>query len=126
MAVMSIVNAFHDNDVNVRRAQLVFTTHNPIFLDNNLFRRDEIKFVERDDDTGESVTYALSDFGTSGPNAVRRNEDYQQRYFMGRYGGIKDIDLVPFLKEQVQRGLHMDLTPEGASDLASTATEGAM
>lgn len=122
MAVMSIVNAFHDDGVNVRHAQLVFTTHNPIFLDNNLFRRDEIKFVERDDDTGESVTYALSDFGTSGPNGVRRSDDYQQRYFMGHYGGIRDIDLVPFLKEQVQRGMHVGLTPEGAA--IATATDG--
>lgn len=128
MAVMSIVNAFHDDGVNVRHAQLVFTTHNPVLLDNNLFRRDEIKFVERDDETGGSVTYALSDFGTSGPLGVRRSDDYQQRYFMGRYGAIKDIDLVPFLKEQVQRGLHMDLTPEDAGGfVASGATaEGAM
>lgn len=128
MAVMSIVNAFHDDGVNVNHAQLVFTTHNPIFLDHNLFRRDEIKFVERDDDTGESVTYALSDFGTSGPNGVRRNDDYQQRYFMGRYGGIRDIDLVPFLKEQVRRGMHLDLTPEGVSAVAATSdtAEGAI
>jgi predicted ATPase len=109
MAVMSIVNAFHDDSVNVHHAQIVFTTHNPIFLDSNLFRRDEIKFVERDEHSGESVAYALSDFGTAGSRGVRRGEDYQRGYFMGRYGGIRDIDLVPFLKEQVQRGLHMDI-----------------
>ena len=116
MAVMSMVNAFHDDEVNVRHAQLIFTTHNPIFLDNNLFRRDEIKFVERDDETGESVTYALSDFGTSGQRGVRQSEDYQQKYFLGRYGAIRDIDLVPFLKEQVQYGAHMDIVSEGDGD----------
>lgn len=115
MAVMSIVNAFHDDGTNVRRAQLVFTTHNPILLDGSLFRRDEIKIVEPDDEGDGSVTYALSDFGTSGSAGVRRGEDYQRNYFLGRYGGIRDVDLVPFLRKQVQRGLSMDLTPEGPS-----------
>ena len=44
----------------IHHAQLIFNTHNPIFLNSNLFRRDEIKFVERDDDTHDSVLYALS------------------------------------------------------------------
>ena len=59
MALMSIINVFHNDDVNVHHAQLIFNTHNPIFLNSNLFRRDEIKFVERDDDTHESMLYAL-------------------------------------------------------------------
>ena len=49
MALMSIINVFHNDDVNVHHTQIVFNTHNPIFLNSNLFRRDEIKFVERDD-----------------------------------------------------------------------------
>lgn len=126
MAVMSIVNAFHDDGTNVRGAQLVFTTHNPILLDGSLFRRDEIKIVESDDAGGGSVTYALSDFGTSGSTGVRRGEDYQRNYFLGRYGGIRDVDLVPFLREQVERGLSMDLTPETGKDEGQVAAEGAI
>ena len=113
MAVMSIVNAFHDDGTNRRGAQLIFTTHNPILLDGSLFRRDEIKIVDPGEAGDGSVTYALSDFGTAGSAGVRRGEDYQRNYFMGRYGGIRDVDLVPFLREQVERGLTMDLTPEG-------------
>jgi hypothetical protein len=48
MAVMSLINVFHNDGVNKRGAQLVFNTHNPICLGYNLFRRDEVKFVERD------------------------------------------------------------------------------
>lgn len=107
MAIMSVANAFHHNGVNVCHAQLVFATH-AIFLDKSLLRSDEIKFVEQDDDTGESETYALSDFGTSGPFGVRRTDDYQQKYRNGCHGGIKNIDLVPFLREQVARGLNVD------------------
>ena len=49
MALMSIVGAFHNDEINKKGAQLIFNTHNPIFLNKNIFRRDEIKFVDRDD-----------------------------------------------------------------------------
>lgn len=99
MALMSIINVFHNDDVNVHHAQLIFNTHNPIFLNSNLFRRDEIKFVERDDDTHESMLYALSDFGTTGDKGVRKHEDYLSKYFISQYGAIKDIDFTPIFEE---------------------------
>ncbi|MNM11388.1 hypothetical protein D3C81_215430 [compost metagenome] len=92
MALMSIVNIFHNDEVNKKKAQLIFNTHNPIFLNSNLFRRDEIKFVERDDDTFCSTHYSLSDFGTSGRNGVRNGGEYMKNYFINQYGAIKDID----------------------------------
>ena len=45
MALMNIINIFHNDGVNRNGAQLIFNTHNPIFLDATLLRRDEIKFV---------------------------------------------------------------------------------
>lgn len=99
MALMSIINVFHNDDVNIHRAQLIFNTHNPIFLNSNLFRRDEIKFVERDDDSHHSSLYALSDFGTTGDKGVRKHEDYMSKYFISQYGAIKDIDFTPIFEE---------------------------
>ena len=99
MALMSIINVFHNDDVNIHHAQLIFNTHNPIFLNSNLFRRDEIKFVERGDDTHDSVLYALSDFGTTGDKGVRKHEDYMSKYFISQYGAIKDIDFTPIFEE---------------------------
>ena len=101
MALMNIINLFHNDDINVNHAQLVFNTHNPIFLNANLFRRDEIKFVERDDNTHCSTHYALSDFGTAGTNGVRKNEDYMSNYFVDRYGAIKDIDFTPIFEKLI-------------------------
>ena len=92
MALMSIINIFHNDDINKKNAQLIFNTHNPIFLNSNLFRRDEIKFVERDDETYCSKHYSLSDFGTTGDKGVRMHEDYMNKYFISQYGAIKDID----------------------------------
>ena len=98
MALMSIINIFHNDDINNNNAQLVFNTHNPIFLNANLFRRDEIKFVERDEETHFSTLYSLSDFGTAGKNGVRKNEDYMKNYFVDRYGAIKDINFTPIFE----------------------------
>lgn len=102
MALMSIVGAFHNDEINRKGAQLIFNTHNPIFLNKNLFRRDEIKFVDRDDNTGISNHYSLSDFGTSGPNGVRNTEDYMKNYFINRYGSIRNIDFSDILEERME------------------------
>jgi AAA15 family ATPase/GTPase len=101
MALMSIVNVFHNDEINVNGAQLIFNTHNPIFLNRNLFRRDEIKFIERDYDNKNSTHYALSDFGTTGPNAVRNTSDYMKNYFISQYGAIRDIDFSDIFAEAI-------------------------
>ena len=107
IALMNIVNAFHNDEINLHHAQLIFNTHNPIFLDASLFRRDEIKFVERSRDTNRSIHYALSDFKTS--NGVRKGEDYMSNYFVSRYGAIEDVDFTPLLKKVVQESaVHTD------------------
>jgi AAA15 family ATPase/GTPase len=99
MALMNIITVFHNDELNTHKAQLVFNTHNPIFLNSNLFRRDEIKFVDRDDESHYSTHYSLSDFGTAGANGVRKTEDYMKNYFVDRYGAIKSIDLAPVIRD---------------------------
>ena len=95
-ALMNIINIFHNDEVNRKGAQLIFNTHNPIFLDATLLRRDEIKFVERDETTGNSIHYALSDFKTA--EGIRKGEDYMNNYFVSRYGAIRDVDFSPILE----------------------------
>lgn len=104
MALMNLINIFHNDDINKNHAQIIFNTHNPIFLNPNLFRRDEIKFVERSDETGESEIYALSDFGTAAENGVRKSEDYMRNYFISKYGAIRDIDFTPLFENLIQIG----------------------
>lgn len=97
-ALMNIINMFHNNSINKNHAQLIFNTHNPIFLNSNLFRRDEIKFVQRDHDTGNSEVYSLADFGTSGKNGVRNSTDYMKYYLDYSYGAIEDVDFTPIFE----------------------------
>ena len=99
MALMNIINIFHNDDINKNHAQLIFNTHNPIFLNSTLLRRDEIKFVERDAETGYSEHYALSDFRTA--DGVRKGEDYMNNYFVSRYGAIKDVDFSSILENVI-------------------------
>lgn len=93
MAIMNIINIFHNDDINIHHAQLVFNTHNPIFLRRYLLRKDEIKFVERDSKTGNSIHYSLSDFGGTVPN------DYMKHYFVDRFGAISNIDFGPLIQD---------------------------
>lgn len=99
MALMNIISIFHNDEINKNHAQLIFNTHNPIFLDASLFRRDEIKFIERSDETSYSTHYSLSDFKTA--DGVRKGEDYMSNYFVSRYGAIKDVDFSPIIKKLI-------------------------
>lgn len=101
MAIMNIINIFHNDEINTKGAQLIFNTHNPIFLNNALFRRDEIKFVEKEDEG--SVFYSLSDFGTNGSKGVRNTEDYMKNYFINKYGAIKDIDFSDVFIDEMRK-----------------------
>lgn len=103
MALMSIISIFHNDDINKKHAQLIFNTHNPIFLNSNIFRRDEIKFVEKDDDSHLSEIYSLSDFGTAGENGVRKGDDYMKNYFVSQYGAIKSIDFSPIFEDEISK-----------------------
>ena len=95
MILMDIINIFHDDKLNVRHAQLLFNTHNPIFLNSNIFRRDEIKFVERNGEKNGSEIYSLSDFEeTKG----RRNREYMENYFVNRYGAISRVEFAPIVR----------------------------
>lgn len=93
MVIMNLIMIFHNDEINKKGAQLIFNTHNPIFLKNTLFRRDEIHFVEKNNEKYSSTHYILSDFGTTGKNGVRKNDDYMEHYFINKYGAIENIDL---------------------------------
>ena len=69
---------------NRNNAQLIFTTHDVSLLDNEIFRRDQIFFVEKDK-YGASTLFSLTDLGE------RKDLSYRKRYFEGRYGALPYI-----------------------------------
>lgn len=111
MIIMNLISLFHNSQVNKNRAQLIFNTHNPIYIwkqrtggSRNLLRRDEIRFVERDKNTKSSSLYALSDFKTNGVMSVRKTSDYMKNYFVNRYGAIENIDFTDIVLEAIENG----------------------
>ncbi len=96
MAIMSIINLFHNDEINKNHAQLIFNTQNPVFLSPNIFRKDEIKFIERDK-VEQSILYSLSDFYS---NQVKSKtySNYVDNYFKGKYGALIDIDFTPMFE----------------------------
>ncbi len=107
MIVMNLITIFHNDGVNKNGAQIIFNTHNPIYLNHSLLRRDEIKFVERDKETKSSSLYALSDFRANGEASVRKTSDYMKNYFISRYGAIEDIDFTDIIAD-VLKGVDSD------------------
>lgn len=97
--VKGIIALFNDPDVNKAGAQLVFTTHNPIYLNNKMFRRDQILFVEKDRESYRSVLYSLADFGSAG---VRNDQNYLINYFKGKYGALPYIDFAGLLEQPAE------------------------
>lgn len=100
--IIEIVRAFHDREVNVNNAQLIFNTHNPIYLDRHLFRREEIKLVERKGNV--SSLYSLDSFKANGVGGVRNNEDLMKNYMRGKYGAIERFGFVNSLKDWIKEG----------------------
>ena len=85
--VKYIINMFLDSNMNKNGAQLICNTHDTNLLDLDMFRRDEILFTDRDNKTGISELYKLSDF------SPRKDENIEKAYLLGRFGAI------PFVKE---------------------------
>lgn len=80
-----VILKFHLENPN--NAQLLFTSHSSSLMDNDLLRRDQIWFAEKNN-LGESRLYSLASLGE------KEGLDYQKRYLDGRYGGLPYISLV--------------------------------
>ena len=93
--IKGIIALFNDRVVNTHQAQLIFTTHNPIYLNNKIFRRDQIRFVEKDKETFDSSLYTLADFGSVN---VRNDQNYLINYFKGNYGALPFTDFSQLLR----------------------------
>jgi len=74
--------------------QLIFTTHESTLLDLDIFRQDEIWFVEKDKKTGASQLYSLSEF------KPRYDLDIRKGYLKGRFGAIPFLARLEDLKWQ--------------------------
>jgi AAA15 family ATPase/GTPase len=79
-----ILKVFNSSDQNMNNAQLIFTTHDISLLDEDLLRRDQIWFAQKDK-FGASELFSLMDL------KERSNLNFAKRYLEGRYGALPYI-----------------------------------
>ena len=80
--VRFLVDLFHDEKTNPNNAQLIFTSHETSILSQELFRRDQIWFCEKNKEQA-TILYPLTDFS---PRKGREN--LEAGYLSGRYGAL--------------------------------------
>lgn len=84
--VKYIVELFNNNDINLKNAQLIFNTHDFYLLKEEIFRRDQIYFVDKDSQ-GRSNLYSLGDF-----KGIDKKSNLLAHYLLGHFGAIGNIN----------------------------------
>jgi len=79
--VRFLVKLFHSDETNPNNAQLVFTTHETSILSNEVFRRDQIWFCDKDQ-LRSTQLFPLTDFSPRG------RENLELAYLAGRFGAL--------------------------------------
>lgn len=87
-----LIELFNNKEINRNGAQLIFITHDTNLLDLDIFRKDQIYFVEKDGDTGASQIYSLAEFDFDMTKPI----DIRKCYLHGRFGAM------PFIGEGVK------------------------
>jgi len=77
-----LIKLFHNEEVNINNAQLIFATHDTNLLNRNIFRRDQIWLTEKNK-YGATDLYSLAELKN-----VRKKEDFEAQYIQGKYGAI--------------------------------------
>lgn len=85
--IKEIIKMFNSVEYNRKNAQLIFTTHNLLLLDFNLFREDQIWFLENNDVSTGTELYSLSDI-----EGYEKNKYLLRDYLNGNFGGIPKLE----------------------------------
>lgn len=93
LLIKYIIKLFTSEETNTNNAQLIFTSHDVINLSKEIFRRDEIWFVDKNKKDSSSTLYSLAEFKLENGGKVRNDASYGKDYLYGIY------DAVPMLKE---------------------------
>ncbi|MEI6141496.1 MAG: ATP-binding protein [Mariniphaga sp.] len=91
-------------NINLKNAQLIFASHDTNLLRNDLFRRDQIWFTEKDE-FGATDLYSLVEYKINQATSVRNDASFEKDYLIGKYGAIPYFGDIPkflndFLNEQ--------------------------
>jgi len=80
----NLVRVFHDPDINRNNAQLIFATHDSTLIDDEILRRDQVWFLEKNE-ASMSLLYSLLEFKPC------EDENLQTGYLLGQYAAVPFI-----------------------------------
>lgn len=85
-----LVELFNNKEINGKGAQLIFTSQDTNLLDQTLFDKEQIWFVEKDK-YGVSHLTGLSEY-----RDIRKQEKIEEKYIKGKYGAIPYLGTFKF------------------------------
>ncbi len=83
--VRKVINLFASKKHNPNNAQLFFSTHQHLLLNDRT--KSQIYIAEKNSNNAETELYRLDEV-----EGVRNDENYMTKYLSGTYGGIPEID----------------------------------
>ncbi len=89
-----IIMLFKNPEVNRKKAQLVFTSHDVSTMKSSVFRTDEIWFAYKKDDESSDL-YSLYELRDENGNHIGTHTAFDKQYLEGRYGAD------PYLKNMM-------------------------
>jgi len=95
MLTRFLIQLFHSHETNPHHAQLIFATHDINLLTKELFREDQIWFVEKNQ-YGASDLYSLVEFKQT-QSKKGNGSSFRNDYLLGKYGAIPFIGNVELL-----------------------------
>ena len=106
--IRTVLDLFHDDEVNTNGAQLIFSTHDTNVLSQDHMRREQIWFTEKNNGMTEVV--CLDEFDKQ---QVRHNSPFYAFYNDGRLGSVPQIEHSK-IKESIL--LYKKTTKDGANN----------
>ncbi len=82
-----LIDFFHK--FNKKGAQIIFSGHDTNLLDKDIFRRDQIWFINKDQ-FGASELYSLSEFNAK---TVRNTSAFDKKYLQNEFGAADTIEI---------------------------------
>ncbi len=83
----AIIRLFNSKETNPNNAQLIFAVHDTNLLNYGNLRRDQIWFVEKNQQSATDL-YSLAEFKLPDGTKVRNDAALEKNYIQGRYGAI--------------------------------------
>ena len=92
-----VISLFKNPGINMKGAQLLFTSHDMSTMKNTVFRRDEIWFAAENQEHGSEL-YSLYEIRREDNERVNYTAAYDKQYLEGRYGAD------PYLQNMLNGG----------------------